>query len=46
MYFGSKGWYVSELKKLGVRYYEGKKLESYRTHVLASLLERVKRASA
>lgn len=46
MYFGSKGWYVKELKKLGIRTYEGKKLESYRTHVLASLLERVQRESA
>ncbi|MGR5880311.1 DUF2639 domain-containing protein [Bacillus pacificus] len=47
MYFGSKGWYVKKnLKKLGIRTYEGKKLESYRTHVLSSLLERMKRASA
>ncbi|WIY62217.1 YflJ family protein [Bacillus arachidis] len=46
MYFGSKGWYVKELKKLGIRTYEGKKLESYRTHVLASLLEKAKRQSA
>lgn len=46
MYFGSKGWYVKELKKLGIRTYEGKKLESYRTHVLSSLLERMKKASA
>ncbi|KFN01759.1 DUF2639 domain-containing protein [Bacillus clarus] len=46
MYFGSKGWYVKELKKLGIRTYEGKKLESYRTHVLASLLERAHRESA
>ncbi|MDQ0163492.1 YflJ family protein [Bacillus alveayuensis] len=40
MYFGSKGWYVKELKKLGIRHYEGRKLESYKTHVLAKLLER------
>ncbi|PFJ05330.1 DUF2639 domain-containing protein [Bacillus cereus] len=46
MYFGSKGWYVKELKKLGVRAYEGKKLESYRTHILARLLEKMKKASA
>ncbi|WP_369900803.1 YflJ family protein [Bacillus manliponensis] len=46
MHFGSKGWYVNELKKLGIRYYEGRKLESYRTHVLASLLEKAKRKSA
>lgn len=35
-YFGSKGWYVSELKKLGIRQIEGKKLESYKSHVLAA----------
>ncbi|PGC12636.1 hypothetical protein COM11_29580 [Bacillus pseudomycoides] len=29
-----------------MRTYEGKKLESYRTHVLASLLERIQRESA
>ncbi|WP_212936257.1 YflJ family protein [Bacillus hominis] len=46
MYFGSKGWYVKELKKLGIRTYEGKKPESYRTHILSSLLERMKKASA
>ncbi len=28
MYYGTKGWYVAELKKLGVRYHEGRKLES------------------
>ncbi|CAI8731377.1 MULTISPECIES: YflJ family protein [Bacillus] len=38
MYFGTKGWYVAELKKLGVRYLDGKKLESYRAHVLRNLL--------
>ncbi|PDY44628.1 YflJ family protein [Bacillus pseudomycoides] len=38
MYFGTKGWYVAELKKLGVRYFEGRKLESYRGHVLRNLL--------
>lgn len=46
MHFGSKGWYVHELKKLGIRTYEGRKLESYRTHILASLLEKAKRQSA
>ncbi|EAO53090.1 hypothetical protein RBTH_03915 [Bacillus thuringiensis serovar israelensis ATCC 35646] len=44
--FRKQGWYVKELKKLGIRTYEGKKLESYRTHVLSSLLERMKKASA
>lgn len=38
MYYGTKGWYVAELKKLGVRYFEGRKLESYRGHVLRNLL--------
>ncbi|MBF7145524.1 MULTISPECIES: YflJ family protein [Bacillus cereus group] len=38
MYYGTKGWYVAELKKLGVRYHEGRKLESYRGHVLRNLL--------
>lgn len=38
MYFGTKGWYVAEFKKLGVRYLEGRKLESYRGHVLRNLL--------
>ncbi|WP_459500590.1 YflJ family protein [Bacillus sp. C1] len=46
MYFGSKGWYVKELKKLGIRTYGGRKLESYRTHILARLLERVQKESA
>ncbi|WP_086523330.1 YflJ family protein [Bacillus sp. S1-R1J2-FB] len=46
MYFGSKGWYVNELNKLGIRTYEGEKLGSYRTHVLSSLLERMKKTSA
>ena len=38
MYYGTKGWYVAELKKLGVRYHQGRKLESYRGHVLRNLL--------
>ncbi len=38
MYYGTKGWYVAELKKLGVRYHEGRKLESYCGHVLRNLL--------
>ncbi|WP_243387265.1 YflJ family protein [Bacillus kexueae] len=40
MYFGSKGWYVKELKKRGIRDYEGRKLESYKTHILAKLLSK------
>lgn len=38
MYYGIKGWYVVELKKLGVCYYEGWKLESYCGYVLCNLL--------
>lgn len=38
MYYGTKGWYVAELKKLGIRYHDGRKLESYRGHVLRNLL--------
>ncbi|KYG30287.1 hypothetical protein AZF08_13165 [Bacillus gaemokensis] len=38
MYYGSKGWYVAELKKSGIRYHEGRKLESYRGHSLRGLL--------
>ncbi|APH06359.1 YflJ family protein [Bacillus weihaiensis] len=40
MHYGSKGWYVSELKKLGVRRHEERKLESYKKHFLANLLEK------
>ena len=38
MYVGSKGWYVKELKKLGIRYYKGKKIETFKAHVLVNLL--------
>lgn len=37
MHIGSKGWYVNELKKLGMSRYEGRKLESYKKHILANL---------
>jgi Protein of unknown function (DUF2639) len=40
MHYGSKGWYVEELKKLGVRRHEERKLESYKKHFLANLLEK------
>ncbi|MBM7704301.1 YflJ family protein [Metabacillus iocasae] len=40
MHVGSKGWYVQELKKRGVRRYEDRKVESYKTHILANLLEK------
>lgn len=39
MHIGSKGWYVEELKKLGVREYQGRKIEKYKSHKLANLLE-------
>ncbi len=46
MYYGTKGWYVAELKKLGIRYYEGRKLESYRAHILRSLLWEAQKKTA
>ncbi|MCM3355848.1 MULTISPECIES: YflJ family protein [Bacillus] len=39
MHYGSKGWYVAELKKQGITKYEGRKLQSYKTYFLANLLE-------
>lgn len=39
MHVGSKGWYVNELKKRGVRRLEGRKIEAYKTHILANVLE-------
>ncbi|WP_235715424.1 YflJ family protein [Halalkalibacter wakoensis] len=39
MYTGSKGWYVKKLKEQGVRYIEDRKIEQFKTHVLANLLE-------
>ncbi|TLS35757.1 YflJ family protein [Pseudalkalibacillus caeni] len=39
MHVGSKGWYVNELKKLGVRYHESRKIEKYKTSRLANLLK-------
>ncbi|WP_110943299.1 YflJ family protein [Virgibacillus senegalensis] len=39
MHVGSKGWYVSKLKNLGVRHIEGRKIERYKKPVLANLLE-------
>jgi hypothetical protein len=43
MYVGSKGWFVHELKKLGIRYHNGRKLEVYKAYVLANLLEKMKK---
>ncbi|GLF92197.1 YflJ family protein [Bacillus australimaris] len=45
MHYGSKGWYVAELKKLGVTKHEGRKLQSLKTYFLANLLEQKKRSS-
>lgn len=42
MHVGSKGWYVEELKKRGVRNHEGRKVEKYKTYVLANLLDKHK----
>ncbi|MBD1379580.1 DUF2639 domain-containing protein [Metabacillus arenae] len=39
MHTGSKGWYVKELKERGVTKYEGKKLEKFKKHFLANLLD-------
>lgn len=39
MHIGTKGWYVAELKKLGITKYEERKLETYKTHILANLLK-------
>ena len=33
-HFGSKGWYVAELKKLGITRIDGYKLETFKTHIL------------
>jgi Protein of unknown function (DUF2639). len=33
----TKGYYISELKKMGITKLEDKKLESYKTHVIANL---------
>ncbi|MEI4831641.1 DUF2639 domain-containing protein [Bacillus sp. FJAT-53711] len=36
---------MNELKKLSISTYKGRKLESYRTHIWANLLEKAKRQS-
>ncbi|MDG4655624.1 YflJ family protein [Ectobacillus antri] len=33
----SKGWYIQQLKSVGISKHEQRKLELYRTHVLANL---------
>ncbi|WP_070121024.1 YflJ family protein [Bacillus marinisedimentorum] len=42
MHQGSKGWYVSELKKIGINRLQERKVESYKKHVLANVLEQQK----
>lgn len=42
MHYGSKGWYVEELRKIGVSTYEGKKTQSFKKYFLARLLEHKK----
>lgn len=39
MYKFSKGFFVAELKKVGINKYEDRWLESYKTHVLARLYQ-------
>lgn len=36
-YIYSKGWYIQQLKAVGISKYEQRKLELYKTHILASL---------
>ncbi|MCD8502880.1 MAG: YflJ family protein [Bacillaceae bacterium] len=45
MHIGSKGWYVAELKKRGIRYIDQKKLETFKTYVLANLYAEKKESS-
>lgn len=37
---GSKGYYVQKLKALGIRKIDGKRLESFKTYVLANLYDK------
>lgn len=45
-YIGSKGWYVQQLKNMGVTRHptEKKKLELFKTHVIRSLYLEVKKS--
>ncbi|WP_084500607.1 DUF2639 domain-containing protein [Halalkalibacillus halophilus] len=43
MYVGTKGYYVAELKKIGISNYEGRKVEKYNASTLANLLESKKK---
>jgi hypothetical protein len=37
MHTSSKGWYISKLKEMGITKHEERKLEQYKTHVIANL---------
>ncbi|WP_407270825.1 DUF2639 domain-containing protein [Radiobacillus sp. PE A8.2] len=39
MHVDSKGWYVEQLKHTWIRRFGGRKIEKYKIHVLANLLE-------
>lgn len=34
---GTKGWYISKLKEMGITKHEGRKLEKFKTHVIANI---------
>jgi hypothetical protein len=38
-YVGSKGWYISELKSVGITKLDGRKLEVLKTHQVAKLYD-------
>lgn len=42
-YVSSKGYYVQKLKERGLKQIEGRRLESYKTHVLFNKLQEMKR---
>ncbi|MFP3726417.1 YflJ family protein [Priestia filamentosa] len=35
----SKGWFIKQLKAVGISKHEDRKLETYKTHILANLYE-------
>ncbi|MBS4176663.1 DUF2639 domain-containing protein [Lederbergia citrea] len=39
----SKGWYIAQLKEMGIRYHpeKKKKLESYKTYILRNLHDKM-----
>lgn len=45
MYIGTKGWYVDQLKKMGVTKHpiEKRKLEAYKTYVIRAIYIEVKK---